>query len=205
MILRQQLEPTDHQSVLDYYLTNYGEVHIITCSKCGTDLGIEIRGEVFNNNAGYKVNEAGFTVLPFGDNLLASRVRTDEYEPGKPMMGYQCGTPVANPEYAKAVAARQQEIADLVRDWKKDNKGVKSSEMPNFEPAVLPVTVPQIVRCGNDTRGSEIEEELSPTGSFLPHEVHVIKEKYRTSAYKPKFKQQGNVQLHETFKRERIK
>lgn len=205
MILRPQLEVTDHQSVLNYYLENYSEVHIITCDKCGTDLGIEIRGEVFNNNGGYKVNEAGFTILPFGDNLLSSRVRTDEYLPGHRMMGYQCGTPVPNPEYPKAVAARDAEVAKQTAEWKKANKGEKGAVMPDINQLVPAVVVPQIVRCGNDTRGSVIEEELSPTGSFLPHEIHAIKTKYRETGYKPKFKQLGNVQLHETFKRERIK
>lgn len=149
MILRPQLEPTDHQSVLDYYLENYGEVHIVSCDKCKNDLALEIRGEVFGQSS-YKVNEAGYTVLPFGDQLLASRVRTDEHTPGIRMMGYQCA-------------------------------------------------------CGNDTRGSAIEEELSPTGSFLPHEVAAIKNKYRTSGYKPKFKRKGQIETHESFSRERIK
>lgn len=205
MILRQQLEPTDHQQVLDYYLHNYAEVHIVTCSKCGTDLGIEIRGEVFNNNGGYKVNEAGYTMLPFGDNLMASRVRTDEYEPGKYMMGYQCGAPVPNPEYDKAVANRKKEIAELTRHWTSLYPEAKKSEIPDFDLTVPAVQVPKLTRCGNDTRGSVIEEELSPTGSFLPHEIEAIKTKYRQTGYVPKFKQQGNIQVHETFKRERIK
>lgn len=143
MILRPQLEPTDHQSVLDYYKQNYGEVHILSCNKCKSDLGIEIRGEVFGSNA-YKVNTNGYTVLPFGNTLLASRVRTDG------TMGYQCS-------------------------------------------------------CGNDTRGTAIEEELSPTGSFLPHEVAAIVEKQFEIGWKPKLKVKGNKEIHETFTRERVK
>ena len=140
MILRPQLEVTDHQSVLDYYMQHYDEVHIVSCNKCKEDLGIEIRGEV----SGYKMNTNGFTVLPFGDMMLASRVRTDG------SMGYQC-------------------------------------------------------RCGNDTRGTEIEEALSPNGTFLPHEVQAIKDQQVRVGWKPKVKTKGNKQIHETFTRERIK
>lgn len=140
MILRPQLEPTDHQSVLDYYIAHYSEVHIITCNKCKSDLGIEIRGVV----SGYKVNDNGFTVLGFGENLLASRVRSDG------SMGYQCV-------------------------------------------------------CGNDTRGTELEEAMSPQGTFLPHEVAAIKQRQVEIGWKPKIKIKGNKEVHETFTRERIK
>lgn len=140
MILRPQLEPTDHQSVLDYYLAHYTEVHVLTCNKCHADLGIEVRGEV----SGLKMNENGFCVLPFGENLLSSRVRSDG------SMGYQC-------------------------------------------------------MCGNDTRGTEIEEALSPAGTFLPHEVHAIQQKQIEIGWKPKIKRKGNKEIHETFTRERIK
>jgi len=140
MILRPQLEPTDHQSVLDYYMQHYSEVHIVTCNKCKADLGIEIRGEI----SGYKTNDLGFTVLPFGNHLLASRVRTDG------SMGYQC-------------------------------------------------------KCGNDTRGTQIEEALSPTGTFLPHEVAAIKQRQIEVGWNPKVKVSGKKEIHETFTRERVK
>lgn len=140
MILRPQLEPTDNQSVLDYYKEHYGEVHILTCNKCKEDLGIEIKGEV----SGIVMNKNGFSVLPFGDRLLSSRVRSDG------SMGYQC-------------------------------------------------------ICGNDTRGTEVEEALSPTGTFLPHEVHAIEQKQVEIGWKPKIKVKGNKEIHETFTRERIK
>lgn len=195
MILRPQLDPTDHQSVLDYYLENYSEVHIITCSKCGADLGIEIRGEVFNNNGGYKVNDAGYTVLPFGDALMSSRVRTDEHTPGIRMMGYQCGAWVPNPEYALEMKAY----------WKAMDKYEKMLKKGEVITPPEPITIPELIRCGNDTRGSAIEEAISPTGSFLPHEVAKIQEAYRQSRYKPDFKRVGNKEHHETFIRERIK
>lgn len=140
MILRPQLEPTDEQSVLQYYLEHYDEVHILSCNKCGNDLGIEIRGEV----SGLKMNDNGFCVLPFGSHLLSSRVRTDG------SMGYQCA-------------------------------------------------------CGNDTRGTQLEEKLSPNGTFLPHEVHAIRQKQIEIGWKPKIKIKGNKEIHETFTRERIK
>lgn len=140
MILRPQLEPTDHQSVFDYYLEHYNEVHILTCNKCKADLGIEIKGEV----AGYPTNQFGFTVLPFGEQLLASRCRLDG------SMGYQC-------------------------------------------------------RCGNDTRATALEESMSPTGSFLPHEVAAIQQRQLEVGHKPSIKLKGKKEIHETFTRERIK
>lgn len=140
MLLRPQLEPTDDQAVLDYYLQHYNEVYILKCNKCKHDLGIEIKGEI----SGYKMNDYGYTVLPFGDRLLSSRVRSDG------SMGYQC-------------------------------------------------------ICGNDTRGTQIEEALSPTGTFLPHEVFAIKQKQIEIGWKPKISRRGNKEIHETFTRERIK
>ncbi len=140
MILRPQLEPTDHQSVLTYYKEHYSEVHILGCNQCKEDLGIEIKGEV----SGLTMNRNGFCVLPLGTNLLASRVRTDG------SMGYQC-------------------------------------------------------MCGNDTRGTEIEEALSPDGTFLPHEVAAIEEHQAKIGWQPKIKVHGNKEVHETFTRERIK
>lgn len=140
MILRPQLEHHDDQSVLDYYLDHYDEVHIITCNKCKEDLGIEIKGAI----PGYQPNDKGYTILPLGEQLLSSRVRTDG------SMGYQC-------------------------------------------------------RCGNDTRGTQVEEELSPTGTFLPHEVAAIHQRYAEVGWKPKVKVKGNKEVHETFTRERIK
>lgn len=140
MILRPQLEVTDHQSVLDYYIQHYAEVHIITCNKCKADMGVEIRGQVGE----YKHNRLGFTVLPLGDRLLASRVRTDD------SMGYQCN-------------------------------------------------------CGNDTRGTKIEEKLSPEGKFLPHEIAAIMQEQIRVGWVPKIKTNGTKQVHETFTRERIK
>lgn len=140
MILRPQLAPTDPQAVLDYYKEHYDEVHILTCNECKADLAIEVRGNV----SGYVRNDYGFTVLPVGEKLLASRVRTDN------SMGYQC-------------------------------------------------------RCGNDTRGNEIEEALSPQGTFMPHEVHAIKQKYIEIGHTPNIKAKGNKEVHETFTRERVK
>lgn len=202
MILRPQLEPTDHQSVLDYYLANYSEVHIVTCNKCGNDLAIEIRGEV----SGYKANEFGFTVLPFGDNLLSSRFRTDG------SMGYQCGVIVPNPAYPKAKAEaeanKKKALADYELQYKQAVKSTpKGADKPEYAPPAIdiPVHEPETIRCDNDTRGTEIEEELSPTGTFLPHEVHAIQQKQIRIGWKPKIKQVGNKQIHETFTRERIK
>lgn len=140
MILRPEILPTDHQSVLDYYTEHYSEVHILSCNTCKEDLGIEIKGEI----SGYAMNSLGFTVLSFGDNLLSSRVRTDR------SMGYQC-------------------------------------------------------KCGNDTRGTKIEEALSPEGTFLPHEVHAIQQKQVEIGWKPKVKIKGSKEIHETFTRERVK
>lgn len=140
MILKPQLNPTDEQEILDYYLAHYDEVHVTTCDKCSQDLAIEVTGKV----SGYLPNDYGYTVIPFGDQLLASRVRTDG------SMGYQC-------------------------------------------------------RCGNDTRGNAIEEALSPTGAFLPHEVANIMQKYKDIGHKPNIKFKGNKEVHDTFTRERVK
>lgn len=140
MILRPHLEPTDSQSVLNYYIDQYDEVHLVVCDKCKSDLGIEVKGEI----AGYRVNEKGYTVLGFGDKLLASRVRLDG------TMGYQCV-------------------------------------------------------CGNDTRGTQLEQELSPNGTFLPHEVAAIREAQDKKKWRPKLKVKGNKETHETFIRERVK
>jgi hypothetical protein len=49
------------------------------------------------------------------------------------------------------------------------------------------------------------EEKLSPTGSFLPHEVAAIHQKQVEIGWKPKIKVKGNKHIHETFTRERIK
>jgi len=140
MILRPQLEPTDEQSILNYYTEHYEEVYVVSCNKCKADLGIEVKGHI----SGYPLNRNGYTMLAFGSNLLTSRVRTDG------SMGYQC-------------------------------------------------------ICGNDTRGTEIEEALSPDGTFLPHEVAAIEQKQIEVDWQPKVKVRGNREITETFTRERIK
>ena len=142
MIIRPQLEPTDEQSVLSYYINSYPEVHIITCNKCKEDIGIE----VLSGDIGHiKANANGYVVLPFGDRLLSSRVRTDG------VMGYQCV-------------------------------------------------------CGNDTRGNQVEERISPDGTFLPHEVAAIQTEYELTGYKQPITHRGKKEYHDkTFIRERIK
>lgn len=202
MILRPQLEPTDHQSVLDYYLAHYSEVHIVTCNKCGVDLAIEIRGEV----SGYKMNDLGFTVLPFGDNLLSSRVRTDG------TMGYQCGNIIANPKYPAAKAKAEAERAKFLADHRKQFDQMiddlpEDAEKPEYVAPniVAHVPEPEQIRCLNDTRGTSLEEKMCPAGTFLPHEVHAIQQEQVRIGWKPKVKRSGNKEVHETFTRERIK
>lgn len=58
--------------------------------------------------------------------------------------------------------------------------------------------------CGNDTRANPIEESLSPSGAFMPHEVHAIKEKMARTNFKPLQKIRGNRHTIETFTRVRI-
>lgn len=201
MILRPQLEHTDEQPILDYYLAHYDEVHILTCNKCGTDLGLEIKGQV----SGLTMNKNGFSVLPIGTALLSSRVRTDG------SMGYQCGAMVDNPEFPKAVAAIEKVNKDQFlaydRTYKTTVKSLKKGvTKPEYlPPAAVTVDVPRQVMCGNDTRGTELEEQLSPDGTFLPHEVDAIERKQVEIGWKPKIKRQGNKEIHETFTRERIK
>lgn len=202
MILRPQLEHHDDQSVLDYYLDHYDEVHIITCNKCGTDLGIEIRGNV----SGYQPNDLGYTVLPLGSSLLSSRVRTDG------SMGYQCGAQMPNPAYPAAKEATDKVNQDLLDTYDKQYKEmvkeakIRKTKAPEYSPPQpMAVPVPEIVACGNDTRGTQIEEELSPTGTFLPHEVAAIHQRYAEVGWKPKIRRKGNKEIHETFTRERVK
>lgn len=230
MILRPQLEPTDHQSVLDYYLDNYQEVHIVKCEKCGNDLAVEVKGDV----SGYKMNEKGFVVLPFGGHLLGSRVRLDETTDGDRLMGYQCGFTQPNPDFEPAMKAWQAECekimkkheAIVAKEQKAFNDKLKKTwkpgqEIPQFvssstldlpeRPDIEPVTY-----CGNDTILADVEKEsvevrygAQETFELPPYEKHVIRQELRrkvlSGEYKPKFKKVGAKEHHETFTRERIK
>lgn len=202
MILRPQLEPTDHQSVLDYYIEHYAEVHIVSCNECGTDLAIEIRGEV----SGYKLNDYGFTVLPFGDSLLSSRVRLDG------SMGYQCGAKLPNPAFPAAKKATERIHKDQLEQYDKGyEEAVRQAtkakaDKPEYNPPIMPrIYEPETIMCLNDTRATPLEEQLSPDGTFLPHEVHAIHQRQVQVGWKPKVKIRDNKEIHETFTRERVK
>lgn len=80
MIIRPGIQPTDAQSIIDFYKTMYGEMHVVTCNVCNTDLCIEIAGNI----EGQAMHPNGYTVIPISDKLLSTRVRLDG------MMGYQC-------------------------------------------------------------------------------------------------------------------
>jgi hypothetical protein len=139
VILRPEIEPTE-QEVVDYYKAHYDEVHVVSCTKCGEDLAVEVRGDV----PGLRRNDNGCTVIPISEKLLSSRVRLDG------LSGYQC-------------------------------------------------------LCGNDTRSNAFEEEASPRGEFLPHEVERARRKMDEAKWKPLVRNQGNKQHRETFVAERVK
>jgi hypothetical protein len=139
VILRPDIQPTDHEA-LDYYKAHYDEVHIVTCTKCGDDLAIEVRGDV----PGIRRNDNGYAIIPLSDKLMSSRIRLDG------LTGYQC-------------------------------------------------------LCGNDTRSNAFEEESSPRGEFLPHEVDRALRKMNEAKWKPLVRNQGNKQHRESFVVERVK
>ena len=53
--------------------------------------------------------------------------------------------------------------------------------------------------CGNDMRANEIEEELSPSGEFQPHEVAAIQERMSTLGYMPPITNKNGREHRGTF------
>ena len=82
------------------------------------------------------------------------------------------------------------EIMGEVSGYPRDSRGLTTLSLDSKHLATRVRTdgvVGYQCACGNDTRGNEIEEKLSPKGTFLPHELDAIHKEY-----------------HETFIRERI-
>ena len=206
MILSSETTPTDAQQMLEFYKQHFAVVDLVSCSKCGAMLAFECSG---GDGMGLQPNELGKYIIPIGDALLSSRVRLDEAPTGERMMGYQCGAIVANPAYASAKAAFDEELAAYESQYKKDVAAAKKKKQP--EPAYSPpvFNTPDTIPCGNDTRISEIERGKVPVGrmqqALSPFEKHQIREKIRQDkSYKPDFRKVGNIKHFESFQVERL-
>lgn len=205
MILSSETHETDAEQMLEFYKQHFAVVELVSCGVCGSMLAFECSG---GDGMGLQPNELGKYIIPIGQNLLSSRVRLDEAPTGERMMGYQCGNTVPNPEYPKALKDHEVDLAAYEKEFKKDMaeaKKKKSAE-PVYRPPALRVS--ETVRCGNDTRISEVERGLVPVGaqqqSLSPFEKHRIRENLRDKNHKPDFRKVGNIKHFETFQVERI-
>lgn len=205
MILSSETAETDAEQMLEFYKQHFAVVELVSCGVCGAMLAFECSG---GDGMGLQPNELGKYIIPIGQNLLSSRVRLDEAPTGERMMGYQCGNIVPNPEYPKALKDHEADLAKYEKEFKAqmaDSKKKKAAE-PVYQPPVL--RVPETVRCGNDTRISEVERGLVPVGaqqqSLSPFEKHRIRENLRDKKHKPDFRKVGNIKHFETFQVERI-
>lgn len=223
MILSSETSPNDAQQMLEFYKQHFAVVELVSCTDCGAMLAFECMG---GDTMGLPVNELGKVIIPIGDALLSSRVRLDEAPTGERMMGYQCGGPVPNPDYAPSKSVYEKNLAKynelyppmLAKAEKAHAKEVAKAEkagvpIPEFVEPDYPMptmpNIPETVACGNDTRIADVERGAVPVGmmqvSLSPFEKHQIAQKIREDrSYKPAFKKVGNVKHFETFKVERV-
>lgn len=206
MILSSETTPTDAQQMLEFYKQHFAVVELVSCSHCGSMLAFECSG---GDGMGLAPNEIGKYIIPIGDALLSSRVRLDEAPTGERMMGYQCGAIVANPEYASAKTAFEEELAVYDAQYKKDVAAAKKKKEtePEYTPPVF--NTPETIPCGNDTRIAEIERGKVPVGrmqtALSPFEKHQIRaEIVKDQSYKPDFHKVGNIKHFESFQVERL-
>lgn len=206
MILSSETTATDAQQMLEFYKQHFAVVELVSCSHCGSMLAFECTG---GDGMGLQPNELGKYIIPIGDNLLSSRVRLDEAPTGERMMGYQCGAIVANPAYASAKTAFDEELAAYEAQYKKDVTAAKKKK--DQEPAYTPpvFNTPETIPCGNDTRISEIERGKVPVGrmqqALSPFEKHQIRaEILKDSKHKADFRKVGNIKHFESFQVERL-
>jgi hypothetical protein len=91
MIIKNEIEQAELAEHLDYYLNNFEHVDKLYC---GSDLG-EGCGELlaivlYGGNAHQVFHPNGMIVIPVGSAFGSSRVRLDETQDGKPMLGFIC-------------------------------------------------------------------------------------------------------------------
>lgn len=223
MILSSETSPNDAQQMLEFYKQHFAVVELVSCSKCGSMLAFECIG---GDTMGLPVNELGKVIIPIGDALLSSRVRLDEAPTGERMMGYQCGAPVPNPDYAPSKSVYEKNLAKynelyppmLAKAQKAHEKAVQKAEkaglpIPEFVEPDYPMptmpNIPETIQCGNDTRIADAERGHVPVGmmqvALSPFEKHQIAQKIREDhTHKPAFKKVGNIKHFETFKVERL-
>ena len=206
MILSSETSPADAQQMLEFYKQHFAVVELVSCSHCGSMLAFECTG---GDGMGLQPNELGKYIIPIGDNLLSSRVRLDEAPTGERMMGYQCGAIVANPAYASAKAAFDEELAAYEAQYKNDVAAAKKKkdQEPVYSPPVF--NTPETIPCGNDTRISEIERGKVPVGrmqqALSPFEKHQIRaEILKDKSHKADFRKVGNIKHFESFQVERL-
>ncbi len=136
------------------------------------------------------------------------------------MMGYQCGAQISNPAYPEAKAEHDKVVKEWEKamkiydkeraEWEKlsEKNPLKAPPAPDKPPMPI-LGVAEFIECGNDTRISEAERGLVPTGRSLihlsPFERHKIKQEVMKSKAKTIFKKMGNLKVMDTFQIERIK
>lgn len=218
MILSSETNPSDAQAMLEFYKQNFAVVEIVRCNLCNNLLAFECYG---GDPMGLPADERGKVIIPIGNNLLSSRVRLDEAATGEPMMGYQCGAPVPNPEYPKVMKQYELDLAEYEEGYQKKLKKAEAIRaklpedqdkntvpLPEYNPPAKPL-ISETRECGNDTRLADIERGLVPVGkmqvSLSPFEKHQIREKIRADKkHKPVFRKVGNIKQYETFEVERV-
>ena len=193
-------EATQHTPtvMIDFYKKHFAVIHAVTCKVCKNTLAIELSHPLTNDVLGLKPHPNGIFVLPIDDKLMASRIRLDG------MMGYQCGALLQNPEYEPARKVYEKDLAAYETEYKqlREKAKAKTIDLPPYQPPRL--LVPEMIRCGNDTRSFYIEEELSPAGDFLPHQVAAIREKMQTSEWKAPISVKDGREHRGSFVAERV-
>jgi len=206
MILGSETSEHDAEQMLHFYKQHFQIVEVVSCSKCSVALAFECSG---GDGMGLAPNELGKYIIPIGENLLSSRVRLDEAPTGERMMGYQCGAPVANPDYPAAVKAHQEELNAYEKQFQKDVVKAKAAktEEPAYQPPLMS-NVPEFIPCGNDTRIADIERGHVPVGphqaTLSPFEKHKIRQQIAQTNHKADFKKVGNIKHFESFQVERV-
>lgn len=209
MQLANQIEESDVEQAANFYKGNFSHVAVITCNQCQQPLAFELGGSLTGDLFGFKPNELGHIIVSVGHNLLSSRVRLDEHHPGQRMMGYQCATPIPNPEYPAAKKKHDLALAEYEKIYEESKVKAKEAgaEPPPYHPPQL--TVQEKIPCGNDTRVAAVEEGLIPVGALppdiSPFEKHKIAQKINANPpYPPDFEETGNIRRYETFKVEGV-
>lgn len=209
MIVRSQTDANDTEQMLVFYKNTFHSVEVVTCGSCGVFLAFEVAGSKNGDNMGLQPNELGKFVIPIGEALLSHRVRLDETTDGHRMVGYQCGNLVPNPAYPAKLKEHESELAQYDKEHAKAVKKAKKDETaePPYEPPAF--TIPEHIECGNDTRISNEERGMVPTGGFQsslsPFEKDKIRREIKANRKsRPNFRKVGLVKHFETFQVEKI-